>query len=262
ATEAEGEVSSEYVIANGQLVIDSPLVGGLATELNGAVTDVGTGLDAAVGTEGVLGEVAQAAEIDLDIGLVSVEAGGGTIGLTGLDAALDQASTSLLDEPLTDANGLVSIDLAEGVITVDLEQLGGADGLNGLPANTELLDDETIGLITGAVTEALGTVSERAGQVLIDDVFNTVGVTIELPAAVSTLSLPAANVDIVVETTIGQLAGTDTEGEPTVDIDGSLLGIIPLDTLLGALEPVVETVLITPLQGVVGSLVETTTTGL
>src|SRR5699024_1701378 len=138
ATETEGEVSSEYVIANGQLVIDSPLVGGLATELNGAVTDVGTGLDAAVGTEGVLGEVAQAAEIALDSGLASVESGCGPIGLTGLAAALAQASTSLLDEPLTDANGLVSIDLAEGVITVDLAQLGGADGLNGLPANTEL----------------------------------------------------------------------------------------------------------------------------
>ena len=261
ATEEAGTVSSEYVVADGKLVISSPLVGDLSTELDSAVTGVGTTLNTAVGADGVLGTVAQNASIDLNIGLVAVQGGGGTIGITGLDAALADASDSLLVEPLTDANGLVSINLADGTIEVDLQQLGGADGLNGLPANTELLDSTTIGLITGAVSEALGTVSDRAGQVLVDDVFNNVGLTIELPARVSTLGLPAASVDIVVETTIGQLAGT-AEGEPTVSIDGNLLGIIPIGTLLSAVEPVVQTVLIAPLQGVVGGLVETTTSGL
>ena len=261
ATEEAGTVSSEYVVADGKLVISSPLVADLSTELDSAVTGVGTTLNSAVGADGVLGTVAQNASLDLNVGLVRVQGGGGTIGVTGLDAALAEASDSLLVEPLTDANGLVSINLADGTIEVDLQQLGGADGLNGLPANTELLDATTIGLITGAVTEALGTVSDRAGQVLIDDVFNNVGLTIELPARVSTLGLPAATVDIVVETTIGQLAGT-ADGQPTVSIDGNLLGIIPIGTLLGAVEPVIQTVLIAPLQGVVGGLVDTTTTGL
>ena len=261
ATEEAGTVSSEYVVADGKLVISSPLVAELSTELDSAVTGVGTTLNSAVGADGVLGTVAQNASLDLNVGLVRVQGGGGTIGVTGLDAALAEASDSLLVEPLTDANGLVSINLADGTIEVDLQQLGGADGLNGLPANTELLDATTIGLITGAVTEALGTVSDRAGQVLIDDVFNNVGLTIELPARVSTLGLPAATVDIVVETTIGQLAGT-ADGQPTVSIDGNLLGIIPIGTLLSAVEPVIQTVLIAPLQGVVGGLVDTTTTGL
>ena len=261
ATEEAGTVSSEYVVADGKLVISSPLVAELSTELDSAVTGVGTTLNSAVGADGVLGTVAQNASLDLNVGLVRVQGGGGTIGVTGLDAALAEASDSLLVEPLTDANGLVSINLADGTIEVDLQQLGGADGLNGLPANTELLDATTIGLITGAVTEALGTVSDRAGQVLIDDVFNNVGLTIELPARVSAVGLPAATVDIVVETTIGQLAGT-ADGQPTVSIDGNLLGIIPIGTLLSAVEPVIQTVLIAPLQGVVGGLVDTTTTGL
>ncbi|WP_193105832.1 choice-of-anchor G family protein, partial [Brachybacterium sp. FME24] len=261
ANAANGETSSEYVVADGQLLISSPLVGGVSTELDTALTDVGTVLNGAVGTDGALGTIANEAAIDLDIGLIAVEAGGGTIGVSGLDAALDQASTSLLAEPLVDENELVSIDLANGTIAVDLQKLGGADGLNGLPANTELLDADTIALITGAVTEALGTLTERVGQVLIDDVFNNVGLTIELPANVSTLGLPAANVDIVVETTLGQLAGT-AEGEPTIDIDGSLLGIIPIGTLLGALTTPVQDLLIAPLQGVVGGVVDTATTGL
>ncbi|MGP5717781.1 choice-of-anchor G family protein, partial [Brachybacterium tyrofermentans] len=261
ATATGDQATSEYVIADGQLVISSPLVGTLSGELDTALTDVGTGLNDVVGTDGTLGSIANLVDLDVNVGLARVQAGGGTIGLTGLDAALDEASTSLLAEPLVDENELVSIDLANGTISVDLQKLGGADGLNGLPANTELLDSDTIGLITGAVTEALGTVSTRAGDVLVDDVLNTVGLTIELPADVSLLGGSAATVDIVVETTIGQLAGT-AEGEPTIDIDGSLLGIIPIGTLLSGLTAPINELLITPLQGVVGGVVDTATTGL
>ncbi|HJG51291.1 MAG TPA: choice-of-anchor G family protein [Brachybacterium faecium] len=260
ATADAGEVESEYVLADGTLAISSPAVGGLSTGLNEALAGVGDTLDAAVGENGLLGSVAREAELDLDVGVASVKAGGGTVAVTGVDDALAGASSSLLEEPLTDENGLVSIDLKSGVISVDLQQLGGEDGLNGLPANTELLDSATIERITGAVSEALGTVSERVGQVLIDDVINNVGVTVELPASVA-VTLLTANVDIVVETTLGQLAGT-AEGTPTIDIDGNLLGIIPVGTLLSGLTPVLETVLITPLQGVVNGLVDTATTGL
>ena len=257
---ADGDdVTSEYVVADGQLVISSPLVGDLSTELNSALTDVGTVLNGAVGADGALGQVTEAIAIDTDLGVASVKAGGGTIGLIGLDAALDEASTSLLAEPLEDSNGLVKIDLVNGTIAVDLQALGGPDGLNGLPANTELLDSETIGLITGAVTEALGTVTTKVGEILVDDVFNNVGLRIELPAEIRAL-IATANVDIVVETTLGQLAGTD-DSDPTIEIDGNLLGI-PLGSLLSALEPVVETAVITPLQGVIGGVVDTATTGL
>ncbi|PCC35374.1 choice-of-anchor G family protein [Brachybacterium alimentarium] len=259
ATANGEEVTSEYVVADGQLVISSPLVGDLSTELNSALTDVGTVLNGAVGADGALGQVTEAIAIDTDLGVASVKAGGGTIGLIGLDAALDEASTSLLAEPLEDSNGLVKIDLVNGTIAVDLQALGGPDGLNGLPANTELLDSETIGLITGAVTEALGTVTTKVGEILVDDVFNNVGLRIELPAEIRAL-IATANVDIVVETTLGQLAGTD-DSDPTIEIDGNLLGI-PLGSLLSALEPVVETAVITPLQGVIGGVVDTATTGL
>ena len=261
ATAAGGEVTSEYVVADGQLVISSPLVGGVSTELDTALTGVGTVLNDAVGTEGLLGSVASAVDINLSIPAVAtIEAGGGTIGLTGLDAALEEASNTVINEPLVDSNGLVSIDLANGVISVDLQQLGGPEGLNGLPANTELLDSDTIALITGAVTEALGTVTTKAGDAL-DDVLGNVGLTVEIPAKVSAvLGVVTANVDIVVDTTLGQLAGT-SPGEPTIEISGNLLGI-PLDPVLDAvLEPLVGQ-LINPLGDLVDGLLTTATSGL
>src|SRR5690606_9854504 len=118
--------------------------------------------------------------LDVNLGVASVSASGGTLGLNGLDAALDEAGTTLLAEPLTDANGIVSINLNDGTLEIDLEKLAEnseGSGLNGLPADTELLTAESIQRITGAVAEALGTVTEKATTVLTD-VLNNVGVEI------------------------------------------------------------------------------------
>ncbi|MGP5132566.1 choice-of-anchor G family protein, partial [Brachybacterium tyrofermentans] len=263
ATATGDQATSEYVIADGQLVISSPLVGTLADDLDTALADVGTVLNDSLGTEGALGEVASAVDIDVSVPLVArIQAGGGTVGISGLDAALAEASASLLAEPLVDSSGLVSIDLAEGTISVDLQRIAGADGLNNLPANTELLDADTIGLITGAVTDALGTVTTRVGDILVDDVFNNVGLTVEIPAEVAAIGgLIRADVSIVVDGTLGEFAGT-AEGEPTVDIDGNLLGIIDLGDLLDVVLSPLTTQLLTPLQGAVNGLLETATSGL
>ncbi|MFC7465360.1 choice-of-anchor G family protein [Brachybacterium sp. GCM10030252] len=261
ATADGTDVSSEYMVADGRLVLSSPAVGALATELDTALDGVGTTIDSAVSTEGALGAIAATANLDADLaGLLALDAGGGTIGVDGLQAALDEAGTTLLSEPLVDANELVSINLAEGTIAVDLQALGGPEGLNGQDPNTELLSSETIMEITGAVSEALGTITTKAGEA-VTEVLNNAALTIEVPASVTSAGVPLVDVSILVETTLGQLAGT-TEGDPTIDIQGSLGGVISLDALLGALDPIVQSALITPLQGVVGGVLDTATSGL
>lgn len=226
AAKSEGTVTSDYVVADGQLVISSPLVATLATDLDTALNGVGTTVNGALATDGALGEVANAIDIDANVlGVAHLTAGPGTVGIDGLDAALDDASTTLLATPLQDENELVSIDLSTGIITVDLQKLGGAEGLNGLDPNTELLDADTIALITGAVSEALGTVATEV-ETAVTDVLNNTSVTVSIPAELTALFgiVPAAEGTITVESTLGVLAGT-MDGEPTVTVPLELLGV-------------------------------------
>lgn len=259
ATATGDQTTSEYVIADGQLIISSPIVGSLAGSIDAAFADAGAILDVSVGPDGALGAVADTFELNTNAGLAHIQASGGTVNIYGIDVALEEAVNSILAEPLVDSNELVSIDLTTGEIIVDMDKLGGADGLNGLTANTELFDGEARESIVRAVSEALGTISEKSGDVFTD-VLNNTGLTYTIPAQVSALGSPPANVDIVVDTTFGQLAGT-SEGEPTIGVDGDLLGI-NIEIVLSAITPPVNNLLITPSQGVVGVVIDTATSGL
>lgn len=108
ATWGDGTTSGvvrDYEIASLGLVVDSPVVGGLVTEVNAAVASM----------------LAQSPGLNLGVG---------------------SPIQSLLGATLADAG--LSIDLAAGTITVDLEPLLTDDlGLNDRAANTDLLLDAT-----------------------------------------------------------------------------------------------------------------------
>src|SRR5699024_10580733 len=153
--------SSEYVLAGADATVSSPLVGGVATEVDDAVGEVGTIVDTVLGTEGTTGSIIdelQGLSVDLDIAgfsLLSLGVEEAEVGVNGLDDALTELSNTLVNEPLVDENGVVSIDLASGVIDVDLEEAyvqshQDVDSLNDLEANTRLLDNDTITGITTA----------------------------------------------------------------------------------------------------------------
>ncbi|WP_156896133.1 choice-of-anchor G family protein [Dietzia timorensis] len=260
ATATGDDVESEYVVADGKLVVSSPLVEGLSGTLTTALQGTGTTLNTALGTSGVLGSIVSGVSRDVSIGLASVRLSGGTLGVNGLDDALDNAANIILNEPLEDANSLVAINLRDGTISIDLKQLGGPEGLNGLPPNTQLLTSPNIDLITDAVQEALGTVSAKAGDAL-ESVLDEIALDIRIPARVSVLGLGVVNVFVTVDTTLGQLAGTSTDA-PIVDIDGDLLGLIDIGALLGGLVAPLESVLFAPLRAATGTLVTTATTQL
>ncbi len=74
------------------------------------------------------------------------------------------ALTDLLDDTIADDSGIVSINLASGSVEVDIAALfNGANGLNGLAPNTELLINPTV--INNLKTALLDAIDN-----LIDDV--------------------------------------------------------------------------------------------
>ncbi|NHI16198.1 choice-of-anchor G family protein [Microbacterium excoecariae] len=253
------DVTSEYVLAGAGIELSSPLLGGLATALDETIAGVGTTLDEALGSEGAIGSLLGDFDLGVDLGVAAVEIGTGTIGVDGLDTALGDLADTIIAEPLVDSNGIVSIDLTAGTISVDVAAATASGSLNGLAPNTLLLDDVTINNIVQAISEALGSLTAKV-QDGVTDVVNNTSVTIELDASISAFGIGVTNGGVTVSTTLGYLLGTSDE-EPVIDSDLSILGIInvgaviegiaePLvDALNALLSPVVETVFTSILSG-------------
>ncbi|WP_198395037.1 choice-of-anchor G family protein [Brevibacterium yomogidense] len=263
ATKEAGDVSSEYLLAGADLNVSSPLVGDLTTGVDGALGDVGDVVNGALATDGVLGETVGALEaLNLDLVIAQLGISDAELGINGLDTALTELSNTLLVEPLEDENGMVSVNLSTGVIHVDLEQVyadsHGVEDLNGLGANTRLLDEETISGITTAVAEALGTLTTKVTDG-VEDVLNNTEVVIDLGAQLR-VAILSSDVDITVNTTLGYLAGT-SDVEPVIEVDGNLLGL-PLGSLLGTLSDILVPAVLDILRPAVGGLLDTAGDGL
>ena len=236
------------------------MLGDVSTGLDTALEGVGTTVDAALASDGAVGSLLGDLDIDLTVLGIGVDVSSGTIGVDGLDAALDELSNTIVNEPLVDPNGIVSIDLANGTIAVDLAAATTAGSLNGLDANTELLDTETtIPNISSAIAQALGSLTTKVTEG-VTEVLNETSVTLELNATLSYLINNTA-ATITLDTTLGQLAGTGT-GTPTVeiDVDGGVLDVI-LGLLGLSLSDLVEG-LATPLLNALVGVVQTATSGL
>jgi hypothetical protein len=196
------DIASQYQIADAQLELSSPLVAGLTTTLDSVLTQaIGSTLDAAVGPEGLLGSALAAADLNLSVlGLATVDVSTGTIGVDGVEEGVDALIQQLLLTPLQDEAGIASIDLANGQITVDLQRISyaeGTTGLNGLPANTSLLNAATLTAITDAVAEALGTRTARV-QASLAGLIGNLSAQVELGAELDLLFgvLPAADITL------------------------------------------------------------------
>ncbi|WP_261165446.1 Ig-like domain-containing protein [Microbacterium sp. Marseille-Q6965] len=283
---AAGTVSyaSDYMIADAQLALRSPLVAGLTPQLASTITGAGDTLDAALGEGGAIDTTLDGLSTTLSTllgALVSVDSL--TLQVNGADTALADLAADILARPLQDDAGLLSVDLGAGQIVVDADQLAFAaygTGLSDLPENTELLTGETIGLLTGALTEALGTLTDRI-TTGVQGVLGSLEVVIVLKTTVAADLgllgvLDVATVDATITTTLGQLAGT-APGAPDVQVTSALLpglnlGLIGglLDTVINpTVDSVVSTVtntavptILSTLQPVVADLLATTGAGL
>ncbi|GAA2003179.1 hypothetical protein GCM10009755_10160 [Brevibacterium samyangense] len=254
----EPTFTSEYVVAGADLTASSPAVAGVTSTVGTAITGVGGVLDAALGAGGTIDSIIGSLEalgttVPL-LGTVGVTTA--TISIDDIDQALLELNDTVFVEPLADPNGIVSIDLATGVISVNVAQLaGGESGLNGLPANTPVLDDAMITSITDAIAGALGSLTERVEAAVLD-VLNNANVTVQLD-----LDVILAETTLTISGTLGSIAGTDPDAaDPVVSANpSSIAGLpLPLDTILdpivsgalGLLQSAFATVVNTAVDGV------------
>ncbi|MFB2555601.1 choice-of-anchor G family protein [Herbiconiux liangxiaofengii] len=177
----DGSVSGvvrDYGIAGLGLEIDSPLIGDLVDDVSTGLPAVQSSIDSLLGTNGLISNSISTALLARLVSGLAVGDVTGTVGLSGLDLAGSVAT--LLTTPLGD--GVVSIDLVNGTISVDLDELLGYDStsINNLAPNSELVLDDLV----------VNDLVERVGDLLDDFVTDVVTeLTNEIRAATLTVDL-------------------------------------------------------------------------
>lgn len=232
-----GGFDSDYVVAGAELQVSSPLVGDLTSRLSGAVGAVSDEVNQHLGTGGTLeSALAELALPPLDPDpLATVDLG--TPEVRG-EVDLAGATDGLLDGALTSDDGLVTIDLSTGVVGVDLARLH-RDGLNGLPANTELLTEDHLARVTGAVTALLDDLLVEVRSAVLDALLDT-NLTLTVATTVDVLEpVLSTDLDLTVTGSLGGFLGL-TEEDAVVGTTGDLeLVGIDLGDLLDSAGPLV-----------------------
>ena len=229
------EVTSEYALANVGLNLNSPLVEQLVGDLireDAANPGLGIRVDNLVaetagdgslvsGVTGVLGGILDLLRA-LSLGAVNVEEPTITLG-TDIQGTLE----ALLGQTLTSTSEVVSINLATGEISIDLEKLGGTSAVD---PNTDLLTDAAVDQITAEINTLLTGVLNNVEDAVNDGILDT-DVTVSLAADL--VGVPIA--DIGLSGTLNEFL-TET-ATVSVDLFGrDATGIQnALETLLGEL---------------------------
>ncbi|WP_157873700.1 choice-of-anchor G family protein [Kineococcus radiotolerans] len=172
---------------------------------------------------------------------------GGTAGTSTANITLDLAAlnTELLT-PLSD--GMVTVDLRNGLVTVDVaELLSGSGGLNGQAPNTQLLLTTLNTTVPNRVTALLNTWKTQVQQRLTA-VLNAAAV--ELRVTVAPLGLGTPKIVVINSTLGGLVQGTGTTSIDGAAPAGGLLSILT-SSLLPALGAVVNTALFAAPAGAV-----------
>jgi hypothetical protein len=236
---SETGITRDYAIAGLDATLDSAAVAGLVPAVNAAVANLNTAINGLLGPNGALAQLV-AARLQVALGSLPVASAGvtGTVTLSGLDLA--GAVGPLLTTPLDD--GVVSIDLASGAIDLDLAALvGGTNGLNELPANTELV-------LNAAVVDEL---VERAGD-LLDTRTQQITAAIRAAVRAATLTIDLRIGLTVIGITIGSVAVTATA--PLSAFEGRTATITTALTLLPGL-PLAVRVILDPVVGLLNAAV-------
>ena len=244
--------TSEYMLTGLGLDVNSPLVGGLTGQIDSLVGTLVAPIEDALGEGGELNTAIVNLVNALDaLPLVDAELTSFSIDTASLTTEVREA---LLQTPLENADGSVSVDLSSGIVHVDLDELvidrSGAESLSSLPANTDVLDDATITAILDGVSDALigagenSLVTKTVG-LITDGLYGTavdLDLEVGLSANVLGADIPVANGPVTVDTTIGGLLGDPDYAAPVVDVSGvTLLPGLPVPIQIGPLlQPVVD----------------------
>lgn len=204
------QVTSEYALANADLVLDSPLVASVTDLLiseDSAAPGVGMQVDRLV--TGLAGNTGLLNELLTDLEPVFALIRGASLGIVDintpvvtLDSNIQETLDLLLAEPLISSSGAVTVNLATGEVTINLEALGGTSTVD---PNTDLLTEAAVAQISTELNAVLTDLVERVRTAVLNGLLET-----------------AVTVDISVETGLGALA---TE-VAAINIDGTLNQIL------------------------------------
>lgn len=256
------EVTSEYALSNVDLTLDSPLIGdltqaligteagnlGLATQIDNAVDALAGDASLISGITGLLGGVFDLLRA-LSLGLVNIS--GPTLELgTNIQGILQP----LLGEKLE--SDAVSIDLATGQISINLEALGGTSALD---PNTNLLNEAAVQQITTEVDTLLDQLLANVREAVEGGLLET---SVKVHIGARALGLPIAN--ITIDGTLNELLAGDADtldieliGVSSPTLESTLLGLLSTigTTLEAAIDGVVDPLLDTVLGGLLGTVV-------
>ncbi|WP_317229944.1 choice-of-anchor G family protein, partial [Clavibacter sp. MX14-G9D] len=230
-----GQVTSGYNIASADANITSPLVGALGTSVNNGVGSLAPSLNTTLQLQPQLATSLDNLLTDLLGPLLgralSVQTPTGTIALSVNTQA---AVNAVLAEPLT--SGAVTINVAQGTISVDLGQI-----LDDQPANTPIVLADTIAL---AVDDILTNLLPAA---VLEEVLDSTRVVVNVNAVVNILGgiLPSS-VAIRIDTTLADLL--DPAAVLPIDVSGTRILGLPVGANI--LQPLTDLVV----SGVLPSL--------
>ncbi|GAA1923072.1 choice-of-anchor G family protein [Nocardioides marmoribigeumensis] len=235
AAGTDGAQSGDYAIKGGRLVLTSPTLADLPGTVSAAVAPVQAAVDGLAGPTGGLATALYGIPVVSDVlGALT----GAPTTVSTVTADLDAVVTPLLGAR-TSTDGLVTFDPATGKVTVDLGALtGGADGLNGLPVDTEVITPSVL----AAVTSRLST--------LVQDLVADVQSAVESAVAGAQVSLTSTQGVVTGLLATGMaLTTTGTLGQV---LDGTATTTQVL-TLLGVTQTLSKATLLTALAGPVTS---------
>ncbi|GAA1783622.1 choice-of-anchor G family protein [Leucobacter iarius] len=270
-----GQNSSEYMLAGLGVDVHSNLVGGLVTTLGNTLDSTIKPVSDLAGPGGLLETTVKGvtdAISALGLGLlVSAKTEALSVDVSSV---ISTATTELLKTPLQNSDGSITVDLKTGLVHVDLAKVlikgHGVNSLNELPANTEVLDADTVNAILAGVTDALtgpgaNSLTSKAVNLVTDGLYNAkVNVSIEISALGGLL----AKAPVTVSGSIGDFLFGAAGGykDPVIDtsqltlLGSGLLGQIltPVTNLLkGLVQAIGNTVLKPVVTTVVGNLAST-----
>lgn len=162
-------------VGDGKVKLANPVFGETAPQLEQKLAEVIAGLDERA-EEALRGALESGS---LDLGVLNGLLPGGHADIPELPIDPAQVVAEIGAEPLVSEDGAVSLDLATGGVTVDLQLLIKA---NGLPADATLADQAVVDLVKADVQEILAGVSDRIDEQLLADVQ---GLAEGLPAEVT-----------------------------------------------------------------------------
>lgn len=246
-------LTREYLAASLKTTVSSPTVGALVTGVSNTVTTLEQTVNQISGNTGVANSIVSGTTTLLNSLISNPILSLGNVSATASATINTTAVRAMLTETITDTGGIVSINLAQGTITVNTAALLAAaypgsygSGLNNLPPNTDLLGSKTVvPALTAALNSALDSWIARVNIALgqaIDAVTVTAAVTIALRVEVCTLGcllVPIGTISANVQGSLKNLLAGTVLATTSTNLNLGAIGAL----LSGIVNPLINTLL-------------------